>query len=231
MKLLRLIKRKLDDWFGEGQPSVKEVIGSSIGAFIAVGIFAAALFFVQLVFGEDYPKPDPVMYVKERDNNMTLYVAIIATIVSPSILAFFNNRARRKEKQAEWEREDKVKKQEREERAAAASAIATAAELVKKTLAANELATKNTLAGIVDTGNKVHILTNNNMEISLTNTVESRRAGLVSLQRIAKLTKDPVDSELARLGDVALKDAEKKLEEHRKKQAKVDSMPHPPIVE
>ncbi len=107
---------------------------------------------------------------------------------------------------------------------AAAASAAKAAELVKSTLADSQKAQDQTLATIVDTGEKVHALVNSSMGISLMNTVFATKANSISLHRIADLTNNSSDLELAKIGDQAVVEAERKLEEHKRKQDKVDSM-------
>lgn len=81
-------------------------------------------------------------------------------------------------------------------------------EKVKENLELTNAATDAKLTDIVETGDKVHILVNNNMAIQL-------KVSALALRRVAELTKDPMDIDAAEV-------AEKAYRDHQVRQGVVD---------
>jgi hypothetical protein len=126
----------------------------------------------------DYPKAEPVMYVKDSDHT-TLYVAIVATVVSPSLLALMTNRARRKDKQLDWAREDVVAKKAEE---AARLLVESNKEIADKV----EKASKNTDSQL----RQIHTLVNSDMTAARMDQRDQTRLTLLATKKIIQLDRD-----------------------------------------
>lgn len=93
----------------------------------------------------------------------------------------------------------------------AAAKVARQVAEVKTALAETDKKTDGALHDIKRTGDAVHILVNNSMSLAL--------------EAIAKLTREKADASRSKVDKLAADEADKKLQEHLAKQARVDAGP------
>jgi len=134
-------------------------------------------------------------------NNQSLLIALLATVISPAILAIISNhitgRQRRAEKKLDWAREDAV--------------AAKAEEAAKLLLASNERVADNAKVtnGKLD---QIHTLVNSNLTASMKGELEATIAKLVVLKKLAgRDERDKVDVSESDLKDI--RDTEARIAE------------------
>jgi hypothetical protein len=98
------------------------------------------------------------------DTNLsTVVVALIVSVIAPSLLAFLTNRSRRQEKIEDWKRQDDVANQAAE----AAKLLINSNAEVASTLATSVTETRSKLADLKKTADGTHIIVNNQRTVML----------------------------------------------------------------
>jgi hypothetical protein len=122
-------------------------------------------------------------------NNQALLIALLATVISPSILAIITNVFRRIEKREDWKREDKKEKEKAEKAEEVAKQAERAAKLLlesnERIAAAAAESTKSTNAKL----EVIRVDVNSNMTAAMKAELDATEGQVALLREVVELKK------------------------------------------
>jgi hypothetical protein len=165
-------------------------------------------------------------------------IALMATVVSPSLLAWFTNRQRRAEKQQDWDRQDEVARQQKEDEERKTEAAEEAARLneerqdriekqaqeAARLLVESNKAISDTAGVIIGKVDDVHDLVNSDLTKAKESDLSAERGKLVMMKEIVRLNQEAGrDPSAETLGEIEF--SQHKINEtdiaHRKEQTEL----------
>jgi hypothetical protein len=115
-----------------------------------------------------------------------ILVAVIVSVIAPTVLGLLTNHQRRIEKREDWARQDQVAAEARRQQDEVAAQAQEAASLLlaqNAKVAASTEATQQKL-------DVIHILVNSNMTAAMQAELDATRRDLVSLREVARLNEE-----------------------------------------